>query len=113
MFFEGIRSEPQLLAVAADRLSVRWYWGYDLDEPVPDYSSLTKIRQRYGLALFRRFFDAIVRQCHAVGLIWGREWSIDATTVAADASLDSPPAALRGRSPPGSTLFSSIDWCGR
>ena len=25
MFFEGIRSERQLVAVAADRLSVRWY----------------------------------------------------------------------------------------
>lgn len=72
MFFEGIRSERQLLAVAADRLSVRWYLGYDLNEPLPDHSSLTRIRDRYGLAVFRRFFDAIVTQCHAVGLIWGR-----------------------------------------
>src|SRR3990170_3647712 len=30
MFFEGIRSERQLVTVAADRLSVRWYVGYDL-----------------------------------------------------------------------------------
>jgi hypothetical protein len=36
MFFEGIRSERQLLHLAADRLSVRWYLGYNLDEPVPD-----------------------------------------------------------------------------
>jgi hypothetical protein len=27
MFFEGIRSERQLLRLAADRLSVRWYLG--------------------------------------------------------------------------------------
>ena len=33
------------------------------------HSSLTKIRQRYGLALFRRFFDVTVMQCQAVGLI--------------------------------------------
>src|SRR5919202_2754052 len=26
MFFEGIRSERQLLDVAADRLSLRWFW---------------------------------------------------------------------------------------
>jgi transposase len=32
MFFEGIRSERELVRVAADRLSVRWYLGYDLDE---------------------------------------------------------------------------------
>src|SRR5438874_10746825 len=63
MFLEGIRSERQLMRLAADRLSVRWYVGYDLDEPLPDHSSLTKIRQRYGLAIFRRFFEAIVEQC--------------------------------------------------
>ena len=28
MFFEGIRSERELVRVAADRLSVRWYLGY-------------------------------------------------------------------------------------
>lgn len=89
MFFEGIRSERQLLAVAADRLSVRWYLGYDLDEPLPDHSSLTRIRDRYGIAVFRRFFDAIVAQCHAGGLIWGQELFIDATKVAADAALHS------------------------
>jgi transposase len=30
MFFEGIRSERQLMRHAADRLSVLWYLGYDL-----------------------------------------------------------------------------------
>ena len=33
LFFEGLRSERQLLAVAADRFSAQWYLGYDLDEP--------------------------------------------------------------------------------
>src|SRR5271169_3011743 len=39
MFFEDIRSERLLMRHAADRLSVRWYAGYDLDEPLPDHSS--------------------------------------------------------------------------
>src|ERR671928_1783847 len=89
MFFEGIRSERQLVRVAADRLSVRWYLGYDLDEALPDHSSLTRIRQRYGLAVFRRFFEAIVEQCREAGLVWGKELYFDATQVKADASLDS------------------------
>ena len=50
MFFEGIRSERHLMRLVADRLSVRWYLGYNLDEPLPDHSSLTRIRTRYGLA---------------------------------------------------------------
>jgi|SRR5450755_500045 len=60
MFFEGIRSERLLMKHAADRLSVRWYLGYDFNESLPDHSSLSKIRTRYGIEVFRRFFDAIV-----------------------------------------------------
>jgi transposase len=52
MFFEGLRSERQLMRHAADRLSVRWYLGYDLGEPLPDHSSLTRIRERYGVDIF-------------------------------------------------------------
>ena len=62
MFFEGIRSERQLMRHAADRLSIRWYLGYNLGEPLPDHSSLTRIRERSGVEVFRRFFDAIVEQ---------------------------------------------------
>ena len=89
MFFDGIRSERQLLRMAADRLSVRWYLGYDLGEALPDHSSLTKIRQRYGLVVFRRFFEAIVERCREAGLVWGRELYFDATQVDANASLNS------------------------
>src|SRR5437667_12068587 len=49
MFFEGIRSERQLICQGSDRLSVRWYLGYDLGEPLPNHSSLTRIRTRYGI----------------------------------------------------------------
>ncbi len=88
MFFEGLRSERQLLRVAADRLSLRWYLGYDLSEPLPDHSSLTRIRDRYGVTIFQRFFDAIVAQCHQAGLIWGTELYLDSTQVAANAATD-------------------------
>ncbi len=89
MFFEGLRSERQLMEVVADRLSLRWYLGYDLTEPLPDHSSLSRIRERYGLDGFRSFFEAIVEQCLAAGLVWGQELYLDATKVAANAALAS------------------------
>ena len=89
LFFEGLRSERQLMRVVADRLSLRWYLGYDLTAPLPDHSSLTRIRDRYGLEVFRRFFEAIVEPCISAGLVWGRERSLDATKVAANAPLAS------------------------
>src|SRR5262252_5689190 len=67
MFFEGLRSERQLMRHAADRLSIRWFLGYDLNEPLPDHSSLTKIRTRYGIEVFRGFFEKIVEQCQEAG----------------------------------------------
>jgi transposase len=89
MFFEGIRSERQLLALAADRLSVRWYLGYALDEALPDASGFTRIRQRLGLAVFRRFFERVVDLCQEAGLVWGKEVFADATRVPGNASTDS------------------------
>ena len=89
MFFEDMRSERLLMRHAADRLSVRWYVGYDLDEPLPDHSSLTRIRGRYGVEVFRRFFEKIVEQCQQADLVWGRELYIDSTKVQANASRDS------------------------
>src|SRR5215510_13356707 len=62
---------------------------YDLGEPLPDHSSLTRIRERYGVEVFRRFFEAIVEQCQQAGLVWGKELYIDGTKVEANASLDS------------------------
>src|SRR5215211_350344 len=89
LFFEGLRSERQLMRVVADRLSLRWYVGSDLTEALPDHSRLTRIRERYGVEVFRRFFEVVVEQCIAAGLVWGKELSIDSTDVEANASVDS------------------------
>ncbi len=89
MFFDGIRSERQLMQLSADRLSVRWYLGYDLNEPLPDHSSLTRIRGRYGIEIFRRFFEEITSQCQQAGLVWGKELYLDSTQMQANASVNS------------------------
>jgi hypothetical protein len=106
MFFEDIRSERLLMTHAADRLSVRWYLGYDLSEPLPDHSSLSRIRTRYGVEVFRRFFEKIVEQCQQEKLVWGKELYIDGTQVNANAEeKGSEHLALRG--------FGSCAMCGR
>jgi transposase len=89
MFFERIRSERELMKMASDRLSVRWYLGYDLHEPLPDHSSLTRIRERYGLETFRGFFERIVEICVEVDLVRGEELFFDSTKVKANADIDS------------------------
>ena len=98
MFFEDIRSERLLMRQVADRLSVRWYAGYDLDEPLPDHSTLSKIRTRYGLEVFRRFFEAIVQQCQQAKLVWGRELYFDSSAASTPMPIWIPwPRVLRSK----------------
>jgi len=89
MFFAGIRSERKLMEQAGYNLAMRWYAGYNFDEPLPDHSSLSKIRTRLGLPVFRRFFEMITEQCVRAGLVRGEELIFDATKVRANASMDS------------------------
>ena len=86
-FFEGIRSERQLMETINLNLAHRWFIGYDLDEPVPDLSSLSKIRERYGLEVFQKFFEHIVELCIEAGLVWGEELYFDSTKVKANANV--------------------------
>jgi transposase len=88
MFFEGIRSERKLMETVKLNLAHRWYIGYDLDEAVPDHSSLSKIRDRYGLEVFQRFFEQIIELCVEAGLVWGRELYFDGTMVRANADYE-------------------------
>jgi transposase len=74
MYLEGLRSGRQLMRLAADRLSIRWYLGFDHDEALPDHSTLTRIREGYDLEIFLRFFDAVVERCIEAGLVWGKEF---------------------------------------
>lgn len=89
MFFEGIRSERQLVEMVNLNLAYRWFIGYDLDEKVPDNSALSKIRDRYGLEVFQTFFEKVVELCIEAGLVWGKELYFDGTRVRGNASMKS------------------------
>jgi transposase len=70
MFFEGIRSERQLMVMAPMRLDHLWYIGYDFNEPVPDHSSLSDIR--LSVPNFMKFLcghGGRVRRCLSIVLM--------------------------------------------
>src|SRR5438067_9210576 len=89
LFFEGLRSERQLMETADLNLAQRWYLGFGFEEPLPDHSSLTRIRQRLGVETFQRLFDRVVELCQDAGLVWGKELFFDGTKVRANADIDS------------------------
>ena len=88
-FFQGIVHDRKLMREAQVNLAIRWFAGYRLDEKLPDHSSLTKIRQRWGQDKFKRIFQKTIRSCVAADLVNGVTVHIDATLIRADVSWES------------------------
>jgi transposase len=88
-YLYGITSERRLAEECSLHLAFRWYLGYDLDEPTPDHSVLSKARARYGKGVFEVFFRRVVTLCVEAGLVGGEKVFADSTLVAANASMKS------------------------
>ena len=88
-FFAGIVHDRKLLREAQVNLAIRWFAGYRLHERLPDHSSLTRIRQRWGAERFRRIFQRTVAACVEAGLVDGETVHVDATLIRADVSWES------------------------
>lgn len=85
----NVRSERELMATLPERLDWLWFLGLDLDSEIPDHSVLSKARKRWGVDLFRRFFERIVWQCVESRLVDGRKLFCDSSLIEADASCNS------------------------
>ena len=88
-FFQGVVHDRKLMREAQVNIAIRWFAGYRLDEKLPDHSSLTKIRQRWGADRFKQIFLKTVQSCIDANLVSGETVHIDATLIRADVSWES------------------------
>ena len=105
---EGIGQVRELLRQVQVNLAYRWFIGYELDEEIPDHSTLSKALDRFGEAVFNQVFVRSIAQCQQSGLIEGKVLHVDATTIRADIDRDrvnqaksSDPDARYGHFPGG------------
>jgi hypothetical protein len=89
LVFYNVRSERELMATLPERLDWLWFIDFDLDDEVPGHSVLSKARSRWGTAAFKHFFERIVWQCVAAGLVDGAKIFMDSSLIQADASNNS------------------------
>lgn len=89
LFYYDVASERELMDTLPERLDWLWFLGYDLDDPPPDHSVLSKARARWGVEVFRCLFTRMVEQCVAYGLVDGRKVYGDSSLVDANAANDS------------------------
>lgn len=87
-FLLNIVHDRRLLREAQVNIAIRWFAGFGMNDRLPDHSSLTRIRQRWGVDRFRAIFTRIVRHCASAGLAPGEVIHVDATLIRADVSFD-------------------------
>ena len=85
---EGIGEVRELMRQVGVNLAYRWFIGYELDEKLPDHSTLSKALDRFGDDVFNELFSRSIAQCRKSGLIEGRMLHVDATTIRADIDKD-------------------------
>jgi transposase len=88
LFWDGIRSERELMRMLPERLDYLWFLGFGLDDEVPDHSVLSKARARWGQAVFESLFVRTIQQCVAAGLVDGTKLYLDGSLINANASRD-------------------------
>lgn len=88
-YLNNINSDRQLLAFCSDSLSIRYYLGYDLDEPLPWHSTISRTRSLYGEEVFLSLFQEVLSMCVTKGMVRGKRQAVDSVFIKANASMDS------------------------
>ena len=91
----GIVHDRRLMREAQVNIAIRWFIGYGLHERLPDHSSLTRIRQRWGEERFREIFKRTVMTCLEARIATAEVVHIDASLIRANGQLGQPGRALR------------------
>ncbi len=88
-FLVGIVGDERLMREAQVNIAIRGFAGFGLTDTLPDYSSLSRTRQRWGADRFRAMFVRTVQACMAAGIASGEVVHMYATSIRADVSWES------------------------
>lgn len=88
-YLENLGSDRRIISTASMRLDILYFIGYNIDEPLPWHSTLSRTRQLYGEDVFKALFRQVLKMCINKGLVAGRRQAVDSVYVKANASMDS------------------------
>jgi transposase len=88
-YLENLGSDRRIINTASMRLDILFFIGYNLDEPLPWHSTLSRTRQLYGEEVFKELFRKVLRMCIDKGMVSGRRQAVDSALIKANASMDS------------------------
>ncbi|MDR2732495.1 MAG: transposase [Fibromonadaceae bacterium] len=88
-YLENINSDRKIIEQSSLRMDVLYFLGYDIDEPLPWHSTLSRTRKLFGEEVFLGFFRDILNRCVRKGMVSGRIQAIDSAFIKANASRES------------------------
>ena len=88
-YLNNINSARKLIEYCSNCLDIRLFTRYDLDEPLPYHSTISRTKQLYGEEVFLDLFRKVLSLCVQKGMVRGKRQAIDSALIKANASLDS------------------------
>lgn len=88
-YLENLGSDRRIINTASMRLDILYFIGYNIDEPLPWHSTLSRTRQLYGEDVFKKIFKQVLKMCIDKGMVSGRRQAVDSALIKANASMDS------------------------
>ena len=88
-YLENLISDRQLMSHCKMRLDILYFLGYDIDQPLPWHSTLSRTRALLPESVFTETFEQVLRLCMDKGMVSGHTQAIDSAPVKANASMDS------------------------
>ncbi len=87
-YLENIISDRKLMIHCSMRLDILYFLNYDIDEPLPWHSTISRTRQLYPETIFEATFTKVLVMCIEKGMVSGHTQAIDSAPVKANASMD-------------------------
>jgi transposase len=114
MALYSVRSDRALCEQLDYNLLYRWFLDLSLEEPGLDQSNFSRLRARLiETDVARRFFNAVLAQAKAEGLLSTEHFTVDGTLIEALASLKSLKRKDQDQEPPpGGDGSGMRDWKG-
>ncbi len=88
-YIENLNSDRKIIEHASMRMDMLYFINYDINEPLPWHSTLSRTRNLYGEELFLEVFRKVLSLCINKGMVNGRRQAIDSALIKANASMDS------------------------
>lgn len=88
-YLENLGSDRRIINTVSMRLDMLFFINYDIDEPLPWHSTLSRTRQLFGESVFKDLFKQVLKQCIDKGMVAGCRQAIDSVAVKANASMGS------------------------